>query len=865
MGAQVSEAMTGRGRLDAAQGSLKELQLRLRDIDALCAKCKDLIHHDELIRELATVRANFGATLSRATTILDLPQDAADTLAALEKESELVVVFEELVALDAKCAAAQRLFEDGESAAPGGAARRNRHQEHRSRVSGYFGKVDAARETFEERMWAQLKTALHLGDSGAAAVVRVLRVVQEQEAMDAARAAPAATRRRGAAEERAPPRKYRAAAISAVEAAIDERCAKMLPSTFDARSPARDGRGSGSDNDDHGGGGDDGPNIAEMVLDVQECFRALEDIYDFIVPCFPDDYDIWQVMVRRYHARLVFFYDRLAASPGASPANSEILELVRSHEEYCAMLRDLGVPPEWYDIKPVPVPHEPPPPVDTKQKRKMPTGTREAVAAAEADARAKAKEAAAAQGGNWEGSAVVSVDAAARAVLTGIVMDTAGIGVTIGKGLASGTMTVVQGVGNLVTGKGLRGDRAAAASPETVAEAPALPPPPPSAELWTPGCGAGWGHLLDAYVRRMRDSTASWMGNMVAADLELPPQQAEGGKLFTPAGVDFFRIINDQLETVTAVTRGELLVRVVVAVSALLLDFQRLQNTAVERPTGDLSLEVLCAYVNNNERCYDLSKEMLDGLKELAADEEVEQRLEVLEVVEQGFMDTARAAMKKTVDAMFADPGFAGVFAALFGSQDWWSGATCDTLCATVVDYFGDLTVWLTDTFFKRFAEAVMERAVGSYCAALFVQCGSIKTGTMARMAADEAALRDTFAPFVRAPQLTTAFQTLSDLRELACASSEAEIQAAFGTMLTNAPGTTVDVVERILLMRDDIPKPVKKQIVSACSEQWHQRNGTTVGGLAGAAKALGGATLATAEMIQDGIKLALSKNRWFG
>jgi hypothetical protein len=71
--------------------------------------------------------------------------------------------------------------------------------------------------------------------------------------------------------------------------------------------------------------------------------------------------------------------------------------------------------------------------------------------------------------------------------------------------------------------------------------------------------------------------------------------------------------------------------------------------------------------------------------------------------------------------------------------------------------------------------------------------------------------------------------------------------------------------VERILLMRDDIPKPVKKQIVSACSEQWHQRNGTTVGGLAGAAKALGGATLATAEMIQDGIKLALSKNRWFG
>jgi exocyst complex component 3 len=925
LGAQVAEAMAGRGKLDAAQALLHKLQARLREIDALCAQSRDLIRHDDLVRQLATVRTNFDATLSRATTILDLPEEAADTLAALAQESELVVVFEELVALDAKCVIAQRLFEDGEANGGGGSVgiggRRGstttvaaRNAAHRARVASYFGKVDAARETFEEKMWGALREAVHLGDSGSAAAVRVLRVVQEQEAMDAQRSVDS----RGAV----PPRRYRAAALAAVEAAIDERCATLLPA--DVMPP---------ENED----GSSLPfNFEALLSDVKECFHGVADIYDFIVPCFPTDYDVWQVVVRRYHARLVLFYDRLAALP-LPPNNTHILALVACHESYVAMMFDFGVPDEWVDITPVPMPYEAPPPAGDGKKGGrggVNKNVREAVAAADAEARARAKEAAAAAGGNWEGAAVVSADATARALLTGIALDTAGLTVNLASGLAYGTMGVVKSVGNLVTGKGLRGGHAAddvAAPPAQAARATA-----PSSELWVPGTGGGLYHLLDIYVKRMRESTATWMTNMVAADLAMPPAEAEGGRLWTPAGTDFFRILNDQLEAVTAVTRGELLVRVVVAISALMLDFQRLQNGAVERPLAELSLEVLCAYVNNNERCYDLSNEMLEGLKDAAPDEEAAARLEVLEITDEARAlcaddMCARVALRADVccpldaaglpehcdcgdeedrrlqcappscarrtcacyaacganlacvrtwcpDAppratplthtpalpVFADPGFASVFAALFTSADWWSGATCDTLCATIVDYFGDLAAWLTESFFKRVAEAVMERTVASYCAALFTQCASIKTGTMTRIAADEEALRATFQPYCREAQLATAFQSLTDLRDLACASTEAEIGAAFGTMLTNTPGTTVDVVERILAMRDDIPKPVKKQIVHACAEQWHHRNGTTAGGLAGAAAALGGATLATAAAISEAIKAA-SKSRWFG
>ena len=182
--------------------------------------------------------------------------------------------------------------------------------------------------------------------------------------------------------------------------------------------------------------------------------RITQDIYDFTVPCFPMDYDVWQVAVRRYHARIAFFYDRLAAL-GAPPSNADILEVVRCHEEYTAMLRDLDVPDTWYAIKAVPaLPVEAPPEESGKGKGKRgrPQNTRDAVAAVEADARARAKEAAAAAGGNWEGAAVVPVDAAARALLTGIALDTAGLTANIASGLASGPIGVGKGVGNLVTG-----------------------------------------------------------------------------------------------------------------------------------------------------------------------------------------------------------------------------------------------------------------------------------------------------------------------------------------------------------------------------------------------------------------------------
>ena len=447
LSAQVAESLSGRGALDAASASLRALLSKLGEIDALCVACRDLVRHDDLVKSLAVVRANFGAALSKAAAILDLPEEAAETLGALANETQLIVVFEELSALDARCAEAQRLFDTSAAAAPTG--RRARNEELRARLGAYFSKVDAARVVFEDALWGTLRSALHDGADGAPLLVRALHVVQEQAALEAARASA-----EGAA---APPsRRYPAAARAAVEASIDARCARLLPLRI-ATTPE----------------GELEIGWTEVMADLEECYRGLEELHDHAVPCFPPSFDIWQVVVRRYHVRIVQFVDRLAHLP-LPPSNSELLELVRLHDAYVAMLDALGTPPEWcvdqrrtrgqlsafvfffQRLTPsaasrsahrsVPLPPPPPDPDEEegahggkgKGKKGKGGGSGKGGSAGSRDAASRAAAAAARvasaeAGGNWAGGGVVTADAAARAMLVGAAHDTVGLGIGLAK------------------------------------------------------------------------------------------------------------------------------------------------------------------------------------------------------------------------------------------------------------------------------------------------------------------------------------------------------------------------------------------------------------------------------------------------
>ena len=217
--------------------------------------------------------------------------------------------------------------------------------------------VEEAQRGFEDRLWAQLRSAppkqpapLYDGAAGAPALVRVLRVVQQQEAAEQAllvqAAAEAAAAAAAAAEEAEhggrgavlplahntakgmpgeagcrggpKPKGYRAKALAAVEKSIDDFCAARLR----LRRPGDTERGGGEDESEgsdgeesssDGGGGA----LPRWLRGVGQLQAALEEMRQHAVPCFPPSFRIWELLVRRAHARLLLFFDAVAADVGA--------------------------------------------------------------------------------------------------------------------------------------------------------------------------------------------------------------------------------------------------------------------------------------------------------------------------------------------------------------------------------------------------------------------------------------------------------------------------------------------------------------------------------------------------------------------
>lgn len=85
------------------------------------------------------------------------------------------------------------------------------------------------------------------------------------------------------------------------------------------------------------------------------------------------------------------------------------------------------------------------------------------------------------------------------------------------------------------------------------------------------------------------------------------------GRVWTPGPVDFFRILNEQLGVAAGVDDGPLLAATARAAMEAMASYQASQRAAVA--SGRLGLDLLCAAVNNNMRCYDESLQFAERLQ----------------------------------------------------------------------------------------------------------------------------------------------------------------------------------------------------------------------------------------------------------